>query len=41
MVVSDLLFMTSANAGDHIAHIGVLGSFWFVLVYLKEREDSR
>ena len=30
MVVTDLLFMTSGNAGGHIAHLGgALAGWWF------------
>ncbi len=36
MVLSDLLFMTSSNAGGHIAHLGgALTGFWFASVFTK------
>lgn len=36
MVLSDLLFMTSSNAGGHIAHLGgALTGFWFASAFTK------
>ncbi len=42
MVVSDLLFMTSTNAGGHIAHIGgALAGFWFAASLPKGKDRTR
>lgn len=39
MVVSDLLFITSANAGGHIAHLGgALGGLLFAMQFNKGRD---
>lgn len=39
MILSDLLFMTSDNAGGHIAHLGgALAGFWFTVSLNKGRD---
>ncbi|MCD8165236.1 MAG: rhomboid family intramembrane serine protease [Bacteroides sp.] len=39
VVVTDLLFLTSANAGGHISHLGgALGGLWFASALAKGRD---
>ena len=39
MVVTDLLFMTSGNAGGHIAHLGGALFGWFFIVGVRRNRD--
>lgn len=42
MVLSDLLFMASDNAGGHIAHLGgALAGLWFAMALSKGRDVTR
>lgn len=42
MVVLDLLFMTSSNAGGHIAHLGgALSGWWFAAGLLKGHDATK